>query len=78
MLTCFKAYDIGGKLGVELNEDIAYRIGRAYAVYLQPRSVVIGADIRHSSEPLKSALANGLMDEGDNLIDIGLAGTEED
>ena len=77
MLTCFKAYDIRGKLGVELNEDIAYRIGRAYAVYLQPESVVIGADIRHSSEPLKIALANGLMDEGVNVIDIGLAGTEE-
>ncbi|MEI8363113.1 MAG: phosphomannomutase CpsG [Betaproteobacteria bacterium] len=77
MLTCFKAYDIRGKLGVELNEDIAYRIGRAYAVYLQPESVVIGADIRHSSEPLKMALARGLMDEGVNVIDIGLAGTEE-
>ena len=77
MLTCFKAYDIRGKLGVELNEEVAYRIGRAYAVYLQPESVVIGADIRHSSEPLKEALANGLMDEGVNVIDIGLAGTEE-
>jgi phosphomannomutase len=77
MLTCFKAYDIRGKLGVELNEDIAYRIGRAYAVYLQPQSVVIGADIRHSSESLKIALANGLMDEGVSVIDIGLAGTEE-
>ncbi len=77
MLTCFKAYDIRGKLGVELNTDIAYRIGRSYAVYLQPESVVIGADVRHSSESLKTALANGLMDEGVNVIDIGLAGTEE-
>ncbi|MDI1361594.1 phosphomannomutase CpsG [Methylotenera sp.] len=76
-LTCFKAYDIRGRLGDELNEDIAYRIGRAYAVYLQPKSVVIGADIRLSSESLKVALANGLMDEGVNVIDIGLAGTEE-
>jgi len=76
-LTCFKAYDIRGRLGDELNEDIAYRIGRAYAVYLQPKSVVIGADIRLSSESLKAALANGLMDEGVNVIDIGLAGTEE-
>lgn len=77
MLTCFKAYDIRGKLGDELNEEIAYRIGRAYAVYLKPTSVVIGADIRHSSEPLKLAVANGLMDEGVNVIDIGMAGTEE-
>ncbi len=77
MLTCFKAYDIRGKLGDELNEDIAYRIGRAYAVYLKPKSVVIGADIRHSSEPLKIALANGLMDEGVDVVDIGMTGTEE-
>jgi phosphomannomutase len=76
-LSCFKAYDVRGKLGEELNEDIAYRIGRAYAVYLKPKSVVLGADIRHSSEALKNALANGLMDEGVDVIDIGLAGTEE-
>lgn len=77
MLTCFKAYDIRGKLGDELNEEIAYRIGRAYAVYLKPTSVVIGADIRHTSEPLKMAVTNGLMDEGVNVIDIGMTGTEE-
>jgi phosphomannomutase len=77
MLTCFKAYDIRGKLGDELNEDIAYRIGRAYAVYLQPKSVVIGADIRHSSESLKMAVAKGLMDEGVDVIDLGMTGTEE-
>jgi len=76
-LSCFKAYDIRGKLGDELNEDIAYRIGRAYAVYLQPKSVVIGADMRHSSEPLKLALANGLMDAGVDVIDLGMTGTEE-
>lgn len=77
MLTCFKAYDIRGQLGVELNEDIAYRIGRAYAIYLKPKSVVIGADMRHSSEPLKRALANGLLDEGVDVIDLGMTGTEE-
>jgi phosphomannomutase len=76
-LTCFKAYDIRGKLGEELNEDIAYRIGRAYAIYLKPRSVVLGSDIRHSSHSLKMALANGLMDEGVDVIDIGMTGTEE-
>ncbi|HSI43301.1 MAG TPA: phosphomannomutase CpsG [Methylotenera sp.] len=77
MLTCFKAYDIRGKLGEELNAEIAYRIGRAYAVYLQPKTVVLGADIRHSSNELKLALANGLMDEGVDVIDIGMTGTEE-
>ncbi|MDP1766107.1 MAG: phosphomannomutase CpsG [Methylotenera sp.] len=77
VLTCFKAYDIRGRLGDELNEDIAYRIGRAYASYLKPESVVIGSDMRHSSEGLKMALANGLIDEGVDVIDIGMTGTEE-
>lgn len=77
LFTCFKAYDIRGKLGEELNEDIAYRIGRACAVYLKPKSIVLGADIRHTSHGLKMALANGLMDEGVDVIDIGMTGTEE-
>ncbi len=76
-LTCFKAYDIRGKLGEELNEDIARRVGRAYGEYLKPRCVVVGSDVRLTSEPLKQALAEGLMDAGVDVIDIGLAGTEE-
>lgn len=76
-LTCFKAYDIRGKLGTELNEEIAYRIGRAYAQHLQARKVVLGADVRLTSESLKQALAEGLMDGGCDVIDIGMTGTEE-
>jgi len=76
-LTCFKAYDIRGRLGDELNEDIAYRIGRAYAQFLNAKKVVIGGDIRLSSEPLKKALANGLMDAGADVLDLGMTGTEE-
>lgn len=76
-LSCFKAYDIRGKLGDELNEDVAYRIGRAYAEHLGARRVVVGGDVRKTSEPLKLALANGLMDAGVDVIDIGMTGTEE-
>ena len=76
-LACFKAYDVRGKLGVELNEDIAYRIGRAYAQHLNAKRVVVGCDIRKSSESLKQALAKGLMDAGVDVIDIGMTGTEE-
>jgi len=76
-LTCFKAYDIRGKLGVELNDDIAYRIGRAYAQHLKAKRVVVGGDVRLTSASLKSALANGLMDGGADVIDIGMTGTEE-
>jgi phosphomannomutase len=76
-LTCFKAYDIRGKLGEELNEDIVYRIGRAYARFLKPKTVVVGGDMRLTSESLKQAVARGLQDEGADVIDIGLCGTEE-
>lgn len=76
-LTCFKAYDIRGRLGDELNEDIAYRIGRAYGDAFKPRRVALGADVRATSESLKLALANGLMDAGADVIDLGMTGTEE-
>lgn len=76
-LTCFKAYDIRGKLGAELNADIVYRIGRAYAVFLKPKSVVVGGDVRLTSNELKLAFADGLRDEGVDVIDIGMCGTEE-
>ena len=76
-LTCFKAYDIRGKLGDELNDDIAYRIGRAFGEYLKPKKVVVGGDIRLTSESLKLAVAQGLQDSGVDVLDIGLSGTEE-
>lgn len=76
-LSCFKAYDIRGRLGDELNEEIAYRIGRAYGETMQPAAVVVGGDVRATSEALKMALADGLLDSGVNVIDIGCVGTEE-
>jgi phosphomannomutase/phosphomannomutase/phosphoglucomutase len=76
-LTCFKAYDIRGRLPDELNEDIAHRIGRAYAEFLKPRRVVVGRDVRLSSEALCRALARGLSAGGADVFDIGLCGTEE-
>ncbi|GAA6173988.1 colanic acid biosynthesis phosphomannomutase CpsG [Colwellia sp. KU-HH00111] len=75
-LSCFKAYDIRGQLGEELNTDIAYRIGRAFSEHTKAEKVVVGGDIRLTSEELKQALAKGLMAGGTNVIDIGLCGTE--
>ena len=74
---CFKAYDIRGRIPDELNEALAYRIGRAYAVIVQPRQVAVGHDVRPSSPALATALANGLLDSGVDVLDIGLCGTEE-
>ncbi len=76
-LTCFKAYDVRGRVPDELNEDIAYRIGRAYATYLGVKRVAIGHDIRLTSENISSALCRGLRDSGVDVFDIGRCGTEE-
>ncbi|MEO3878498.1 phosphomannomutase CpsG [Rheinheimera fenheensis] len=77
LLRCFKAYDIRGKLDEELTEQLAWCIGRAFAKVVKPRSVALGADVRATSEPLKNALALGLLSEGVNVIDLGMTGTEE-
>ena len=76
-LTCFKAYDIRGKLDTELNEEIAYKVGRAYGQIYQPKTVVVGCDMRLSSEGLKQATMRGLNDAGVNVLDLGMTGTEE-
>ena len=75
-LTCFKAYDLRGRVPDELNADIARRIGRAYANTVRPATVVVGHDIRLSSPKLAAALADGLREGGADVIDIGLCGTE--
>ena len=76
-LTCFKAYDVRGRVPDELNTDIAYAIGRAYAEVVKPRRVVVGQDIRLTSLEIKQALSQGLLDAGVDVFDIGECGTEE-
>ena len=75
-ITGFKAYDYRGRIPTELNPDVAYRIGRAYAEFLQPKRIVVGRDIRQSSTELCAALTRGLNDSGVDVYDIGLCGTE--
>ena len=74
--TCFKAYDVRGRIPDELNADAVYRIGRAYAAWLKPRRVAVGRDIRHSSQEFADALIRGLNESGVDVVDIGLGGTE--
>ena len=76
-ITCFKAYDIRGELNTQLDEEIAYRIGYAFAEELGAKTVVVGSDVRLTSAPLKLALSAGLIDAGATVTDIGMAGTEE-
>ena len=75
--TCFKAYDVRGRVPDELDEDLSYRIGRAYAAFLNPTRVVLGRDVRTSSIPLAAALTAGLNDSGVDVLDLGLCGTEQ-
>lgn len=76
-MNCFKAYDIRGRVPDELNAEVAYRIGRAYAEFLKPAGVIVGRDIRLSSKSLADALARGLTDGGSDVYDIGICGTEQ-
>jgi len=75
-LDCFKAYDVRGRIPDEINESLAYDIGRAYAAFVKPRRVAVGHDIRLSSPGLATALKRGLTDAGSDVLDIGLWGTE--
>ena len=76
-LTCFKAYDIRGQLGTQLDETIVYNIARAFGETLKPKVIVVGGDARATSESLKLSVAAGLRDAGVDVLDIGMVGTEE-
>ncbi|MFT4012113.1 MAG: phosphomannomutase [Paracoccus sp. (in: a-proteobacteria)] len=76
-IDCFKAYDVRGRLGIELDQDVAYRIGRAFAQARSARDVIVGRDCRESSPALAQALIRGLTEGGAHVRDLGLAGTEE-
>jgi len=75
-ITCFKAYDLRGRIPSELNDEIAYRVGRGYAEFLSPKRVVVGRDIRLSSAALADAVCRALTDGGADVYDIGICGTE--
>lgn len=73
----FKAYDIRGRVPDELNEETAYRIGRVFVDMYGAQEIVVGRDIRLSSEDLAESLMRGMNDAGADVIDIGLCGTEQ-
>ena len=73
----FKAYDLRGQVPTDLNEEIAYRIGRAYCEIYQPSTVAVGFDIREESPSISDALMKGLVDGGATVHNLGMGGTEE-
>ncbi|WP_166269583.1 phosphomannomutase [Marinobacter caseinilyticus] len=76
-LSCFKAYDLRGRVPDQLNPGLAERIGRAYVEITGARKVIVGYDIRLSSPDIATALTAGLMAAGADVFDIGLCGTEQ-
>jgi phosphomannomutase len=77
VLSCFKAYDVRGELGVNFDLAVAYRIGRAVAQHFQAKNIIVGFDARETSPELATATMRGICDAGSIVISIGLAGTEE-
>jgi phosphomannomutase len=72
----FKAYDVRGIYGEELDEDGAYAIGRAFAEHFEPRRIAVGRDMRVHSPAMERAVIEGVLEAGTNVLDIGLVGTE--
>jgi phosphomannomutase len=72
----FKAYDVRGIHGVELDEDGAYRIGRAYVEEFEPRTIAVGRDMRLSAPTMAAAVIEGAADAGADVLDLGMVGTE--
>jgi phosphomannomutase len=73
----FAAYDMRGIYGKDLNDEIAYQVGRAAALYLQVPEIAVGRDMRVSSPPLAAALLRGITDQGVNAIELGMTTTDE-
>ncbi len=74
----FREYDLRGEYGIDLNEDVAYTIGKSYGSYIRKynsNKVLIGHDNRLSSPLLSEALIKGILDSGINVVDLGLVTT---
>ena len=72
----FKAYDVRGVYPTEVNEELAYRVGRIFSAMFAAETVVVGHDIRLSGRAIVDALTEGLRHGGTKVIDIGQCGTE--
>ena len=73
----FKAYDIRGIYPTDLNEEVAYAIGRAFVTFLGVDQVLVGRDMRLSGPQIFDAVTRGLMDQGADVINIGMVSTDQ-
>ena len=72
---CFKAYDIRGLSGTDLNAEFALRLGKAFATYIPSKKIAVGRDIRDSSPELANGLMEGLSSAGVEVFDLGIVST---
>src|SRR5574340_104975 len=72
----FKAYDIRGIYPTQLNEETAYSVGRAFVAYLNAKRIAVSRDMRVSSPAMEAAFIDGARDQGCDVVDYGLAGTD--
>ena len=72
----FKAYDVRGLYGSELDEEGAYAIGRAYVEHFEPRAIAVGRDMRVTAPAMAAAVIEGAADGGADVVDLGMVGTE--
>ncbi|MDA4847668.1 phosphomannomutase [Hoeflea poritis] len=77
MTSAFKAYDVRGEIPGQVNVPFAYRFGQAVAAQQPRQSVVVGHDMRQDSPALASAITQGLLDSGVDVLPLGQCGTEE-
>lgn len=75
-MTIFKAYDIRGLYPEQINEEVAYKVGRAFVTFLGVKNIVIGQDMRTHSPSLFKHLSKGIMDQGANIYEIGMSTTD--
>jgi phosphomannomutase len=73
----FMAYDIRGIYPTDLNEDAAYAIGRAFVTFLQVDKVLVGRDMRLSGPQIFDAVTRGIMDQGADVINVGMVSTDQ-
>ncbi|HVM70600.1 MAG TPA: hypothetical protein VMT91_02495, partial [Anaerolineales bacterium] len=73
----FKAYDIRGLYPADLNEAVAYRVGRAFVTFLGASQVIVGRDMRLSGPALGAEVTRGITDQGADVIDIGMVSTDQ-
>src|SRR5438045_1973414 len=72
----FKAYDVRGRHGEELDEEGAYAIGRAYVEVVRPKRIAVGRDMRVHAAEMAAAVVRGAVEAGADVADIGMVGTE--